>query len=77
MFHWCFYREENIPVFHLTYQKKDLAVRVTVDNMNGDDAYEATLLTTFTNGLSYYGVRSNPPTVRQQRPRVDMSALYI
>lgn len=52
--------EKNIPVFHLTYQRKDLAVQVTVDNMGGDDAYEAKLLTTFPKTLSYSGVRSNP-----------------
>lgn len=75
--HWCFYSKKNIPVFHLTYQRKDLAVRVTVDNMNGDDAYEAKLLTTFPQTLSYSGVRSNPAPVRQRRPRVDTSAHYI
>lgn len=74
---WCFYSKKNIPEFHLTYQKKDLAVQVTVTNMNGDDAYEAKLLTTFPKTLSYSGVRSNPATVGQQRPRVDTSALYI
>lgn len=64
-------------MFHLTYQRKDLAVQVTVDNMGGDDAYEAKLLTTFPKTLSYSGVRSNPAPVRQQRPRVDTTARYI
>ncbi|XP_041806049.1 integrin alpha-6 isoform X2 [Chelmon rostratus] len=35
--------KKNIPVFHLNYERKDLALRVTVNNMDGDDAYEARL----------------------------------
>uniref|UniRef100_A0A3Q3VLA2 Uncharacterized protein n=1 Tax=Mola mola TaxID=94237 RepID=A0A3Q3VLA2_MOLML len=50
---------KNIPVFHLNYEKKDLAVRVTVNNVNGDDAYEAKLVGTFPDVLSYSGVRSH------------------
>lgn len=56
--------KKNIPVFHLSYQRTDLAVRVTVNNTNGDDAYEARLLATFPKMLSYSGVRSHAATVR-------------
>ncbi|CAG09957.1 unnamed protein product, partial [Tetraodon nigroviridis] len=58
--------EDNIPVFHLTYQRKDLAVQVTVSNEKGDDAYEAKLLTTFPTALSYSGVRFSPPPAEKQ-----------
>uniref|UniRef100_A0A665WQV3 Integrin alpha-2 domain-containing protein n=1 Tax=Echeneis naucrates TaxID=173247 RepID=A0A665WQV3_ECHNA len=59
--------KNNIPVFHLNYERKDLALQVTVNNMNGDDAYEAKLVGTFPDSLSYSGVRkptraSPPPT---------------
>uniref|UniRef100_A0A4W6FWN8 Integrin subunit alpha 6 n=1 Tax=Lates calcarifer TaxID=8187 RepID=A0A4W6FWN8_LATCA len=37
----------NIPVFHWNYERKDLVLRVMVSNMNGDDAYEAKLVGTF------------------------------
>ncbi|XP_035030924.1 integrin alpha-6 isoform X1 [Hippoglossus stenolepis] len=50
--------KNNVPVFHLNYERKDLALRVTVNNMNGDDAYEAKLVGTFPDTLSYSGVRS-------------------
>ncbi|XP_053295061.1 integrin alpha-6 isoform X2 [Pleuronectes platessa] len=50
--------KNNVPEFHLNYERKDLAVRVTVNNMNGDDAYEAKLVGTFPDTLSYSGVRS-------------------
>ncbi|PWA31315.1 hypothetical protein CCH79_00002766 [Gambusia affinis] len=49
----------NIPEFMLTYDKKDLAVKVTVTNKNGDDAYEAKLVGKFPEILSYSGVRSS------------------
>uniref|UniRef100_A0AAQ4Q7Y7 Integrin subunit alpha 6 n=1 Tax=Gasterosteus aculeatus aculeatus TaxID=481459 RepID=A0AAQ4Q7Y7_GASAC len=52
----------NVPVFHLSYERKDLALRVTVSNMNDDDAYEAKLLGTFPDALSYSGVRSHDRT---------------
>ncbi|XP_028249153.1 integrin alpha-6 isoform X2 [Parambassis ranga] len=52
----------GIPEFVLDYEKKDLALRVTVTNMNGDDAYEAKLVLNFLGTLSYSGVRSNPTT---------------
>ncbi|XP_013889875.1 integrin alpha-6 [Austrofundulus limnaeus] len=50
--------ENNIPEFCLNYEKKDLALQVTVTNMNGDDAYEAKLVGSFPDTLSYSGVRS-------------------
>lgn len=58
----CFCSTENMPVFHLSYERKDLALLVTVSNRNGDDAYEAKLVGNFPNVLSYSGFRS--PTVR-------------
>ncbi|XP_024919730.1 integrin alpha-6 isoform X2 [Cynoglossus semilaevis] len=51
--------KNNLPVFHLNYERKDLALRVTVSNANGDDAYEAKLLATFPDTVSYSGVRSH------------------
>uniref|UniRef100_A0A669D9W9 Integrin subunit alpha 6 n=1 Tax=Oreochromis niloticus TaxID=8128 RepID=A0A669D9W9_ORENI len=42
---------------------KDLAVLVTVSNMNGNDAYEAKLVGTFPNTMSYSGVRTDPKTM--------------
>lgn len=53
-------------MFHLNYERKDLALQVTVNNMNGDDAYEAKLVGTFPDTLSYSGVRSNQTVVRRQ-----------
>ncbi|KAM8856284.1 integrin alpha-6 isoform 1-T1 [Spinachia spinachia] len=55
----------NAPVFHLTYERKDLALRVTVDNMNEDDAYEAKLVGTFPDTLPYSGVRSHEKTLEK------------
>ncbi|KAK5890282.1 hypothetical protein CesoFtcFv8_013817 [Champsocephalus esox] len=57
--------KNKVPVFHLNYEKKDLALRVTVSNMNEDDAYEAKLVGTFPNTLSYSGVRTEPTTTRK------------
>ncbi|XP_070694793.1 integrin alpha-6 [Pempheris klunzingeri] len=51
--------KNSIPMFHLSYERKDLALRVTVNNMNGDDGYEAKLVGTFPKTLSYSGVRSH------------------
>ncbi|XP_047457981.1 integrin alpha-6 isoform X2 [Mugil cephalus] len=48
----------NIPEFVLNYEKNNLVVRVTVNNMNGDDAYEAKLVGSFSGALSYSGVRN-------------------
>lgn len=45
-------------MFHLGYDRKDLALRVTVSNAGGDDAYEAKLLANFPGVLSYSGFRS-------------------
>ncbi|XP_047226554.1 integrin alpha-6 isoform X3 [Girardinichthys multiradiatus] len=47
----------NVPQFVLSYEKKDLALKVTVTNKNGDDAYEAKLVGKFPDALSYSGVR--------------------
>ncbi|XP_049905108.1 integrin alpha-6 isoform X1 [Epinephelus moara] len=55
----------NVPEFHLNYERKDLALRVTVDNMHEDDAYEAKLVGTFPDTLSYSGVRSTPTTMEK------------
>ncbi|XP_038576430.1 LOW QUALITY PROTEIN: integrin alpha-6 [Micropterus salmoides] len=57
--------KKNIPVFHLNYERKDLALRVTVNNMNGDDAYEAKLVGNFPDTLSYSGVRSHQPMIEK------------
>ncbi|XP_018540308.1 integrin alpha-6 isoform X1 [Lates calcarifer] len=51
--------KNNIPVFHWNYERKDLVLRVMVSNMNGDDAYEAKLVGTFSDVLSYSGYRTN------------------
>ncbi|KAM9709535.1 integrin alpha-6 isoform 1-T1 [Menidia menidia] len=48
----------NIYEFHRDNEKRDLALRVTVSNPNGDDAYEAKLVGRFPDKLSYSGVRS-------------------
>ncbi|XP_029967718.1 integrin alpha-6 isoform X2 [Salarias fasciatus] len=50
--------KNNLPEFHMNYERKDLAVRVTVSNMNGDDAYETKLVGSFPDTLPYSGVRS-------------------
>uniref|UniRef100_A0A3B3UL83 Integrin subunit alpha 6 n=1 Tax=Poecilia latipinna TaxID=48699 RepID=A0A3B3UL83_9TELE len=52
------YSALNIPEFRLTYETKALAVKVTVTNENGDDAFEAKLVGKFPEILSYSGVRS-------------------
>ncbi|XP_036964800.1 integrin alpha-6 isoform X2 [Acanthopagrus latus] len=57
--------KKSIPVFHLNYEKKDLAIWVRVNNMNGDDAYEAKLVGTFPDGVSYSGVRSQQTTAEK------------
>lgn len=65
LFFFCICSEKNVPVFHLNYEKKDLALWVRVNNMNGDDAYEAKLVGTFPDVASYSGVRSQQPTVNR------------
>ncbi len=50
-------------MFYRNYERKDLALEVKVSNMNGDDAYEAKLVGTFHDKLSYSGVR---PKVKLQ-----------
>uniref|UniRef100_A0A8C9ZBP7 Integrin subunit alpha 6 n=1 Tax=Sander lucioperca TaxID=283035 RepID=A0A8C9ZBP7_SANLU len=57
--------KNTVPVFHLNYERKDLALRVTVNNMNEDDAYEAKLVGTFPDTLSYSGVRSHQTTMEK------------
>ncbi|TDH06897.1 hypothetical protein EPR50_G00118160 [Perca flavescens] len=57
--------KNNVPVFHLNYERKDVALRVTVNNMNEDDAYEAKLVGTFPDTLSYSGVRSHQTTMEK------------
>uniref|UniRef100_A0A8C5GPN0 Integrin alpha-6-like n=1 Tax=Gouania willdenowi TaxID=441366 RepID=A0A8C5GPN0_GOUWI len=57
--------KENFPEFHLNYEKKDLAIRVTVTNINGDDAYEAKLVANFFDIVSYSGVRSHRTTTEK------------
>lgn len=63
---FCVCSKNNLPVFHLNYERKDLALRVTVSNANGDDAYEAKLLATFPDTVSYSGVRSHQTVVGAQ-----------
>lgn len=59
VFMYCICSKNNIPVFNLNYERKNLALQVTVNNMNGDDAYEAKLVGNFPEMLSYSGVRSH------------------
>uniref|UniRef100_A0AAX7UX57 Integrin alpha-2 domain-containing protein n=1 Tax=Astatotilapia calliptera TaxID=8154 RepID=A0AAX7UX57_ASTCA len=59
-------KEEYPPLnkrLKLILRLKDLAVLVTVSNMNGDDAYEAKLVGTFPNTMSYSGVRTDQTTM--------------
>lgn len=49
-------REEGVPVISLTDQK-DTVLEVTVTNVNGDDAYEATVTVSFPPYLSYSSSR--------------------
>ncbi|KAM9347351.1 integrin alpha-6 [Symphorus nematophorus] len=56
--------EKNTPVFHLN-NERNLALQVTVNNMNGDDAYEAKLVASFPETLTYSGVRSNQKTMEK------------
>uniref|UniRef100_A0A8C9ZGQ0 Integrin subunit alpha 6 n=1 Tax=Sander lucioperca TaxID=283035 RepID=A0A8C9ZGQ0_SANLU len=64
--------KNTVPVFHLNYERKDLALRVTVNNMNEDDAYEAKLVGTFPDTLSYSGVLR-----LRGHPHGDMEKLII
>ncbi|XP_054643768.1 integrin alpha-6 isoform X1 [Dunckerocampus dactyliophorus] len=56
----------NVPVFHLNYERKDLALWLSISNVNGDDAYEAKLTGSFPDTLSYSGVRSHRNTMDKQ-----------
>ena len=73
----CICSKNNVPVFHLNYERKDLALRVTVNNMNEDDAYEAKLVGTFPDTLSYSGVRSHQTTVNKTREKMYMMMILM
>uniref|UniRef100_A0A7N6A5N5 Integrin alpha-2 domain-containing protein n=1 Tax=Anabas testudineus TaxID=64144 RepID=A0A7N6A5N5_ANATE len=53
-----YYKENNLDIYKPLLMR-NLALQVTVNNMNGDDAYEAKLVGTFPDILSYSGVRSH------------------
>uniref|UniRef100_A0A672JKP4 Uncharacterized protein n=1 Tax=Salarias fasciatus TaxID=181472 RepID=A0A672JKP4_SALFA len=53
-----YYKPNNLDEYFPLNKRKDLAVRVTVSNMNGDDAYETKLVGSFPDTLPYSGVRS-------------------
>ncbi|XP_033961118.1 integrin alpha-6-like isoform X1 [Pseudochaenichthys georgianus] len=48
--------EDNVPVFSLSDQK-DIALEVTVTNLNGDDAHEASVLASIPRSLTYSAYR--------------------
>lgn len=48
--------ENGVPVLSLSDQK-DIALEVTVSNLNGDDAYEASMVATFPPSLTYSAFR--------------------
>lgn len=50
-----------MPVIKLSGQK-DIALEVKVTNLNGDDAYEASVVASFPSSLSYSALRF-PPNV--------------
>ncbi|XP_038157150.1 integrin alpha-6 isoform X1 [Cyprinodon tularosa] len=52
---------QNFLEFVRSYEKKDLALEVTVTNKKADDAYEAKLMAKFPDSLSYSGVRVTTP----------------
>ncbi|XP_061579506.1 integrin alpha-6 isoform X2 [Cololabis saira] len=60
--------KDNIPEFLLSSDKKDLALRVTVTNRGGDDAYEAKVVGNFPASLSYSGVRPQGPLAGASNP---------
>ncbi|XP_022068905.2 integrin alpha-6 isoform X3 [Acanthochromis polyacanthus] len=57
--------KNSIPEFLLSYDNKNLALRVTVNNMDGEDAYEAKVVASFPDTLSYSGVRSHQTTTEK------------
>lgn len=73
----CICSKNNIPVFHWNYERKDLVLRVMVSNMNGDDAYEAKLVGTFSDVLSYSGYRTNQTMVSLQIHHVVMPEMIL
>ncbi|CAL8281416.1 unnamed protein product [Lota lota] len=50
----------GVPVLPLSDQK-EVALEITVTNVKGDDAYEASINATFPSALSYSGISSNAP----------------
>lgn len=61
----CIHSQKSIPVFHLDHERRDLALQITVNNVNGDDAYEAKVVGTFPEMLSYSRVRTHHTTVNK------------
>ncbi|XP_035985039.1 integrin alpha-6b isoform X1 [Fundulus heteroclitus] len=51
--------ENGVPVMTLSSQK-DIALEVTVDNLNGEDAYEASVIANFPSTLTYSAYRVSP-----------------
>ncbi|XP_015241563.1 PREDICTED: integrin alpha-6 isoform X1 [Cyprinodon variegatus] len=51
--------ENGVPVISLSNQK-DIALEVTVTNLNGDDAYEASVIANFPSSLTYSAYRVSP-----------------
>ncbi|XP_047225356.1 integrin alpha-6-like isoform X3 [Girardinichthys multiradiatus] len=51
--------ENDVPVISLSSQK-DIALEVTVTNLNGDDAYEASVIANFPSSLTYSAYRVSP-----------------
>uniref|UniRef100_A0A8C4NHY9 Integrin, alpha 6b n=1 Tax=Dicentrarchus labrax TaxID=13489 RepID=A0A8C4NHY9_DICLA len=54
--------ENGVPVISLSDQK-DIALEVTVTNLNGDDAYEASVIASFPRSLTYSAVRVQPNVI--------------
>ncbi|KAJ8403330.1 hypothetical protein AAFF_G00351020 [Aldrovandia affinis] len=62
------FRENGIPVISLSDQK-DIALEITVNNKNGEDAHEAKLLGSFPSALSYSAFRSQRTTACSNEAR--------
>lgn len=52
-------RENGVPVISLSTQK-DIALEVTVTNLDKDDAYEALVIINLPNSLTYSAYRVSP-----------------
>lgn len=48
----CVQRDGGVPLISLSKQK-EIALEVKVTNLNGDDAYEASVLASFPSSLTY------------------------